>query len=98
MTCGLLWVNNLEKPACCVFKIENMEMLDSSQTWLNINLTSVNNVLESNNIYLHRFLNSASKNVTKVLEIHLTKILYYVILDNKIIFRKECYRQFRFKS
>jgi hypothetical protein len=84
MTCVLLRVNNLEKPAGCFFKVENGD--DRFLTNLvNFYRTTLQKVLENNKIYLHRFWNSTSKNVMKVLEIHLTKILWYIV----IIFRKE---------
>jgi hypothetical protein len=76
MTCGLLWVNNLEKPAGCVFKIESGDARFFTNL-VNINLTTLNKVLENNKIYLHRFWNSASKNVyARAKLLHMTGIYF----------------------
>ena len=88
MTCVLLRVNNLVKTDGCFFKVENGDNR-FLRNLANFHRTSRHKILENINIYLHRFWNSTSKSVMKVLEIYLTKILWYIILDSEIIFRKE---------
>ena len=63
-------MNNLEKPAGCVFKAANGDnrfLISLVKFYRN----TLHKVLENNNIYLHSFWNFISKGVMKVLEIHL---------------------------
>jgi hypothetical protein len=82
-------VNHLERPVGCVFKVENGDDI-FLRNLVNFYQTTRHKVPENNRIYIHSFWNPTSKCVMKVLQIHLTKILRYIILDSEIIFRKEC--------